>query len=747
MNVQWTPYSIPLIVAGCICAAITMAASRRGANPAAYAFSVLMAFVTANIAVSFFLLGSKDLETFLFWIRTSFLGGGIGVAWLAFVLLYTGCEKKRVIPLALVLAVEPITVFVLAWLNDAHHLLWTSAIVKVPADSGVMISVDSSFGPLFWIWTAYQYTLLFIGFVLLVSHISRSAPVYRGQCLAVAVALVVPWIANALFVAKATPLRHVDLTPLAFAVSGICLFHAFYRSRFLETIPITHADILDANPNGIIVLDGHGRIADVNRTAVSILGCGEDLLLARNGVEVLPALALAVDGRDTELTLRQGDVDHYYSMHTALVGNGSGRLVFLADITEQKQLSDRLMQAGKMDALGLMAGGIAHDFNNLLTGITGNLSIMREQMESSPELDDLLGQTEQAARRAADLTRNLLTFSRNASSTYSVTDLNDLVRTTLQLIAGSIPRSITVKQDLNPDLWNVLIDPVQMSQLIMNLIINGLDAMHDYGVLSLRTDNVIVDHTFTAGHSDARTGEYVMLAVGDTGDGIPSDIRPHIFEPFFTTKPVGRGTGLGLSVAYGAARQGGGWIIVDTAAGSGSIFSTYLPRCLGELSSSSEQKQTIHTTKACHETILVVDDEQMILQLTKRMLEHRGYTVLTARDGPAALAVVADNPAAIDLVILDMTMPDMTGDQVLWRLRSLNFTSPILVSSGYALAGGMQQLLDTPGGANGFLPKPYDMGTLLDTVRSILDEPPFNEIRSTTDVLGERDGPGSAPTV
>ena len=746
MNVQWTPYSIPLIVAGCICAAITLAAPRRSANSAAYAFSVLMAFVTANIAVSFFLLGSKDLETFLFWVRVSFLGGGIGVAWLAFVLLYIGCEKRRVIPLTLVLAIEPIAVFVLAWFNDVHHLLWTSAIVRVPAGPGVMLSIDSSFGPLFWVWIAYLYTLLLVGFVLLVSHIARSAPIYHGQCLAVVIALAVPWTANALFVIKATPIRHVDLTPFAFAVSGICLFHAFYRSRFLETIPITRSEILDSNPNGIIVLDGHGRIADLNRTAVSILGRGEDLLLARNGVEVLPALASAVEGRDTELTLRRGDVDRYYSMHTALVGNGSGRLVFLADITEQKQLSDRLMQARKMDALGLMAGGIAHDFNNLLTGITGNLSIMREQMGSSPELDELLGQTEQAARRAADLTRNLLTFSRNANSTCSVTDLNDLVRTTLQLMTGSIPRGITVNQDLHPDLWNVLIDPVQMSQLIMNLIINGLDAMHDHGILSLRTDNVVIDHAFVAGHPDARVGEYVMLAVGDTGDGIPSDIRPHIFEPFFTTKPVGRGTGLGLSVAYGAARQGSGWIIVDTAAGSGSTFSTYLPRCLEKLTSPGEQKQIAHTTKMCRETILVVDDEQMILRLTKRMLEHMGYTVLTAPDGPSALAIAADNPAAIDLVILDMTMPDMTGDQVLWRLRSLNFTSPILVSSGYALAGGMQQLLETPGGANGFLPKPYDMGTLLDTVRSILDEPSFNEIRDAAGVLEKCDGPGNIPT-
>jgi nitrogen-specific signal transduction histidine kinase/ActR/RegA family two-component response regulator len=399
-----------------------------------------------------------------------------------------------------------------------------------------------------------------------------------------------------------------------------------------------------------------------------------------------------------------------------------GNLALLVDVTDRNRMTTRLLQAQKMDALGLMAGGIAHDFNNLLTGILGNLSIMREEVGQLDSIAEPLAQAEQAARRAAGLTHNLLAFSRNGSPTPTCVNLNQSVDLTLQSIAELVPPSVTIARDYAPGLWNILIDQVQLGQLVINLVVNARDAMNGAGTLTIQTSNVDVDEWFVQAHPDARPGEHVLLQVTDTGGGMTDTVLQHLFEPFFTTKPVGHGTGLGLAVVYGAVQQASGWIIVDTAAGEGTTFSTYLPRCREPAQAQTPAPQEACTQRAeGHETVLIVDDEEMILQLTRRMLERSGYTVMTAADGPSAVAIIQGNPAAVDLVLLDMTMPGMTGDQVLWKLRRLGCTAPILISSGYSVGGSIQDLVGGPGGADGFLPKPYTMQELSEMVRTTLD--------------------------
>jgi len=385
-------------------------------------------------------------------------------------------------------------------------------------------------------------------------------------------------------------------------------------------------------------------------------------------------------------------------------------------------MTTRLLQAQKMDALGLMAGGIAHDFNNLLTGILGNLSIMREEAGQLDSIAEPLAQAEQAARRAAGLTHNLLAFSRNGSPAPMCVNLNQSIDLTLQSIAELVPPSVTIARDYASGLWNILIDQVQLGQLVINLVVNARDAMNGAGTLTIQTSNVDVDEWFVQAHPDAQPGEHVLLQVTDTGGGMTDTVLQHLFEPFFTTKPVGHGTGLGLAVVYGAVQQASGWIIVDTAAGEGTTFSTYLPRCREPAQAQAPAPQEACTQRAeGHETVLIVDDEEMILQLTRRMLERSGYTVMTAADGPSAVAIIQGNPTAVDLVLLDMTMPGMTGDQVLWKLRRLGCTAPILISSGYSVGGSIQDLVGGPGGADGFLPKPYTMQELSETVRTTLD--------------------------
>jgi PAS domain S-box-containing protein len=720
LNMQATPFTLPLLAAAAISAAVAVLAWRRRPSPGARAFSATMFLVILNILVSLFLLGSTTLDSFLFWVKMSFLGGALGVAWLGFTLRYDGRSLRDVTRIAALAAVEPAVVFVLAWFNDLHHLLWTQVTAAPVTAPGALLRVDTRLGPLFWVWSVYQYALLLSGVVILLRRLFRVPSAYRGQTVVVLVAMAVPWTANVLFLVGRTPVTGVDLTPFAFALSGIALFLALYRFRLLDLVPIPRSLVLEASPNGALVLDGRGRLVDINAAAEAILGCSARDVLGADGTQVLPALSSAASGCDVELAFVRDGVERSYDLHVAPLRKRMGKLALLIDVTDRKRMTTRLLQAQKMDTLGLMAGGIAHDFNNLLTGILGNLSIVRDQAGQPDSIAEPLAQAELAARRAAGLTHNLLTFSRNGSPAPTCVNLSQSVDLTLQSIAELVPPSVTIARDYAPGLWNVLIDQVQLGQLVINLVVNARDAMNGTGTLTIRTSNVDVDEWFVQTHPDARSGEHALLQVTDTGGGMTDTVRQHLFEPFFTTKPVGHGTGLGLAVVHGAVQQAGGWIIVDTAAGEGTTFSTYLPRCRETAKAPAAQEPRTQQTQG-HKTVLVVDDEEMILQLTRRMLERSGYKVVTAADGPFAVAIIQGNPAAVDLVLLDMTMPGMTGDQVLWELRRLGCTAPILISSGYSLGGSIQELVGTPRGADGFLPKPYSVQELSEAVRSALD--------------------------
>jgi PAS domain S-box-containing protein len=679
-----------------------------------------MLLVILNILVLLFLLGSTTLDSFLFWVRMSFVGGALGVAWLVFTLRYDGRSLRDVTRIAALASVEPTAVFILAWFNDLHHLLWTQAVAAPITALGALLYVDTRVGPLFWVWSAYQYALLLSGVVILLRGLFRVPSAYRGQTVAALGAMAVPWTANVLFLVGWTPVTGVNLTPFAFALSGTALFLALYRFRFLDLVPIPRSLVLEASPNGVLVLDGRGRLVDINPAAEAILGCSAHDVLATEGTQVLPALSSKASGSDVELTFVRDGVERFYDLHVTPLRKRMGKLALLMDVTDRKRMTTRLLQAQKMDALGLMAGGIAHDFNNLLTGILGNLSIMREEVGRVDSIREPLAQAELAAQRAAGLTHNLLTFSRNGSPAPTCVNLSQSVDLTLQSIAELLPPSVTIARDYAPSLWNVLIDQVQLGQLVINLAVNARDAMNGAGTLTFRTSNVDVDDRFVQAHPEARPGKHVLLQVTDTGGGMTDTVRQHLFEPFFTTKPVGHGTGLGLAVVYGAVQQTGGWIIVETSAGKGTTFSTYLPWCKEPAQAPTLQEACTQRVEG-HETVLVVDDEEMILQLTRRMLERSGYTVMTAASGSLAVAIIQGNPAAADLVVLDMTMPGMTGDQLLWELRRLGCTAPILISSGYSLGGSIQELVGGPGGATGFLPKPFSIQELSETVRAALD--------------------------
>ena len=405
-------------------------------------------------------------------------------------------------------------------------------------------------------------------------------------------------------------------------------------------------------------------------------------------------------------------------------GNVSGLRGTIQDITDRKRaeternaMQEQLLQSRKMEAIGELAGGVAHDFNNLLTGILGSTTLMRQEL--SPD-DSTLGQhlnaVEAAARQAADLTRNLLTFSRSAVVRPRPINVNTTGEAALDLLRQSLPATMDIVRDFAPEAWNALIDPAQMTQIVMNLAINARDAMHGKGRLKVSTCNTVVDDQYVQRHPFARPGEFVHLTVSDDGPGIDPDLMSHIFEPFFTTKPVGSGTGLGLSIVYGAVKQASGWITVTSTPGAGTTFDIFLPRCLQEPASSETPQQT---NVMCSGTVLIAEDEPVVSAVGQSLLRRSGCTVLTAPDGASALRIVREHVGQLGLVLLDMTMPGMTTDEIVQGIRALDASVPILLNSGYTSNDAVGRMLDE-GMVQGFLAKPYEADHLIAAVTQLI---------------------------
>jgi two-component system cell cycle sensor histidine kinase/response regulator CckA len=387
------------------------------------------------------------------------------------------------------------------------------------------------------------------------------------------------------------------------------------------------------------------------------------------------------------------------------------------DVTDRKLAEAQLRQSQKMETLGTLAGGVAHDFNNLLTGILGNVAIVRSCLPPADPLLENLDAAETAARQAADLTRGLLTFSRSAVILPVPVSIVTALDTALALLKKSLPATMNVVRDYEQASWNVLADQSQITQVVLNLTVNARDAMEGRGTLIIRTRNEIVERTYVQTHPFARTGEFVRLSFTDTGTGMSSEIMQHLFEPFYTTKPMGSGTGLGLSVVYGAVKKAGGWITAVSTEGVGATFDIYLPRCLEEATQPCTPAST--PVNPGSETVLVVEDEPIVCAVAQALLSRSGYTVLTASNGTSGVNALRDHPAGIGFVLLDMTMPGMTTGDIVQSMRTLDPTIPIVLTSGHAANDTVKKMLDE-GQVQGFLGKPYDMEQLLARVQSLI---------------------------
>ncbi|MBU1909304.1 MAG: response regulator, partial [Verrucomicrobia bacterium] len=385
--------------------------------------------------------------------------------------------------------------------------------------------------------------------------------------------------------------------------------------------------------------------------------------------------------------------------------------------TRQRELEDELRQAQKMEAIGRLAGGIAHDFNNLLTGILGNLSMADMELSRTASVRQYLEPARQAARRAAEMINQLLGFSRRSSLRLQSCSVNRIVRELHELLRHSIHPQIEFRMELQTDVWEVAADATQIHQILMNLCMNSVDAMPQGGRLTLRTRNVRIEPSEARQWLDAREGAFVKITIEDSGHGMTPEAQRHLFEPFFTTKAPGKGTGLGLAMSYGIVKQHGGWITCYSEVNHGTTFCLYLPRQpqpVGAAPLSAAEP----VVKGGRERILVVDDEASIREIVQAILHRWGYTVEEAPDGATALRRIEESPP--DLVLLDLTMPEISGIETLRRIRALAPRMPVIISSGYALDPASSELKPEIA-PQAFVQKPYEAHALARTVREVLD--------------------------
>lgn len=474
----------------------------------------------------------------------------------------------------------------------------------------------------------------------------------------------------------------------------------------------------------VFMKDDKLRYVFVNRAACDLFAKDESDIIGKTDFQLMPENAARICQDSDEQALKADGVvvaEEVWGERTFesrkfrlnLMDGKIGIGAFIRETTRQKRLENQLMQAQKMEAVGTLAGGIAHDFNNLLMGIQGHASLMLMDVDADhPHYTRLQGIQDQV-QSGASLTRQLLGFARGGGYEIKPTDITHLVRKTSSMF-GRTRKEIQIQENYTDGVWNINVDQTQMEQVLLNLYVNAWQAMPAGGVLYLETENICVSQDSLESFP-RKAGNYVKITVKDTGVGMDDNTRRRIFEPFFTTKEMGRGTGLGLATVYGIIKGHGGYIDVASEEGKGTCFHIYLPAIHGKAARDFKTEGRILKGR---ETILLVDDEAVIMDVTRDILEALGYHVLTAAGGRKAVKMYAEAAGRIDLVILDMIMPEMGGGETFDRLKAINPEIKVILSSGYSLNSQARTIMDK--GVQAFLQKPFRIDQLSQKVRDVL---------------------------
>jgi len=516
----------------------------------------------------------------------------------------------------------------------------------------------------------------------------------------------------------------------------ICWFNGALRAaqESLRRSEVNFRSLFTNAPYGICRCDAHGNLLDINPALVATLGYGSASELVGRNLATLYAdgqqwflladyfrLPKELHGLVAEWTRKDGN-STAVRLSGRAISDESGTVtfeLFTEDVTERRALEQQLRQSQKMEAIGRLAGGIAHDFNNLLMVISGYSEFLLEGLGPDPSLRGPAQEISAAAERATSLTRQLLAFSRKQMLAPKVLDLNDVVTENLRMLTRLIGEDIDLVMIPGPELVPVKVDPGQIEQVILNLAVNARDAMPQGGKLTIETNNVTLDENYARIHAPVRPGEYVMLAISDTGVGMDSETQSRIFEPFFTTKGP-KGTGLGLSTVYGIVKQSGGYIWVYSEPGKGTSFKIYFPRAVEAEPVPAEPAAAVESAEPPRETILLVEDEGNLRRLTRHFLENQGYTVLEAADGAAAVQIAVAHQGTIHLLLTDVIMPGMNGRELAQRVSEIRPNIKVLYMSGYTEnAIGHNGTLDA--GVT-LLQKPFNLQALKAKVREVLDQ-------------------------
>ena len=500
--------------------------------------------------------------------------------------------------------------------------------------------------------------------------------------------------------------------------------------------------ILESIEEGCFETDIDGNLTFFSNPILKILGYSRDELLGVNtGKYISPDTAskmsriterLKETGKPENVTdygvIRKDGTIVSLEMSVSLLKDQNGLPVgyrgVLRDVSERKQteeekhkLETQLQQAQKMESIGTLAGGIAHDFNNILMGIQGNASLMLLKIESDHPNYEKIKNIEKYVQNGTELTKQLLGFARRGKYLIKATDLNEIIEKSSSLFART-KKEIQVHTDLYEDLWTAEVDRGQIGQVLLNLYVNAWQAMSNGGDLYLQTENIILDRSYVQPYK-VEPGRYVKISVSDTGVGIDQETQERIFEPFFTTKEMGRGTGLGLASVYGIIKSHGGYINVYSEKERGTVFTIYLPAS-GKKVPKENEAASAAIIKGSG-MILLIDDEKMILDVGIELLEELGYTVQSAMRGQEAIDVFQRDRSKIDLIIMDMIMPGMSGGETFDRLKKIDPNIKVLLSSGYSINSQAAKSLQR--GCDGFIQKPFNMSQLADKVQGILANP------------------------
>ncbi len=492
---------------------------------------------------------------------------------------------------------------------------------------------------------------------------------------------------------------------------------------------------------GIVELSVDERIIFVNPVAISLVSIPEEEILGLNFIELFQK-----EHQDKIIEILSGDKSDLHEdpdyFIVSLNGNqveiniipveedgNNAKIVILNDVTEHKKIEEQLRYSQKMEAVGTLSGGIAHDFNNLLMGIQGNVSLALLNLNPEDSNYLKLKNIEEYITNGAKLTRQLLEYSRGGRYEVKTTNLNKLIKKQVDLFSPT-RKEITVNGDYNPELWLVEVDEGQIEQVLLNLYINASHAMPGCGKLYIKTENIVVkdNHDFPF---RVAPGRYACMTVADTGVGMDAETLKRIFDPFFTTKDVGSGSGLGLASAYGIVKNHRGFIDVKSSTGEGSTFQIYLPVSNNKV---KEESVFFEDIVKANETVLIIDDEDMIIEVGREILECLGYSVITAGSGREAIEIMnhshsediadsneseaAGGSVKPDLVILDMVMPDMDGSAVFDALREISPGIKVILSSGYSKNGKVHEIMKR--GCNGFIQKPFGLKQLSQKIREVL---------------------------